>query len=520
MKKLVLLILILSLNVFANEYKFPFYEYEKLVQINKEQCRLNIKHQHIIVQKHYEADVKLLAMQWMGKMPGLRDGQQVYKNLPGLSLQNRMRHRDMFVLEKIAHEVISYEKKMIEELGGDAAGNNWNRLQAKSSSIVVQKLKTSLTYLEEMERTLLNILGYQSARTSAYTNEEDSSEKGKYSKGFKPGLYEATYASSEYEKKHNKSCMWNPDRKIEKRRPYCGFVWSHGGNFYLERCPGDVHPFGKGHAEGAGVKNVVDIFDFKEVKKCDPTPNCNKRCFDYCLKKNQFNTKNQEELVKGECKALADPLFPAQAPNPFGQKAKKYSNLTDWYLDDFQSFPVYYPKFSKNNKNEKDVTVEIERYYLMTGEYEKEDCRSGKRKFLLEILDSIKQLISLEKNLIEYYETASSCHIKLAEKIEDAAGVGVKHHALDSLGTKASTGPSGLTAIEKGKTEKDKPKALTEEEQKQADASFLGLSIREQNELLKKLEKSGFKFTENHLGLICKRTMKKDFCGGTKNNKK
>ncbi len=514
------LLSIFSFNLSANEYKFPFYEYEKLVQIDKKACRLNIKNQHIIVEKHYEADVKLLAMQWLGKAPGLRDAQLVYQSLPGLSLQNRMRHRDMFVVEKIAHEVISWEKLMIEDLGGDAAGNNWNRLQAKSSSIVVKKLKTSLTYLEEMERTLLNILGYQSARTSAYSNEEDSSEKGEYSNGFRPGLYEATYATSEYETKHNKSCMWNPDRKIQKRRPYCGYVWTHGGNFYLERCPGDVHPFGKGHAKGAGVANVKDIFKFKSVEKCEPKPNCKKNCFNFCLKKGQFDLSKQEELEDGECKALADPLFPAPDETPFGKQTKKYTTLTEWYLEDYKKSFSHFPSFKYNNRDKKDVAKEIERYYLMTGEYEKNDCRSGKRRFLLEILDSVKQLVSLEKNLIEYYETASSCYIKLAEKIEDAAGVGVKHHALDTLNTKNSTGPSGLMAIEKGKTDKEKPKALSEEEQKQMDASFLGLTIKEQNEYLKRLELNGYKFTENHLGLICKRTMKKEFCGGTRKDKK
>lgn len=507
------LISLISLFVFsaeANEFKFPFYNYEKLVQIDAKECRLDIKNQKVVAEKHYEADIKILAMEWLGKQPGLDDAQGVYKNLPGLALQNNIRLRDMYVLEKLSHEILTREKELIKKLGGDAAGNNWNRLEAKSSMIVVYKLKTSLTRLEEMERTLLKILGHQSSKVNSRSKEGDSSEKGKYSKEFKEGLYEATYASDEYERIHNKSCMWSPDRMIKKSEPYCGYVWSHAGNFYLERCPGDVHPFGKGHARGAKVNTVAEIFNFKAVDSCSKAPSCQKKCFKHCLEKGRFNTEKEEKLVNGVCKAMADPLYP---------KDMKERTIVNQYLVDFNSFPEYYPKFGYNNRDQVDVGKEANRYYEMTGKYKKEDCRSGKREFLLEQLDAVKQLISLQNNLVEYYTTASNCYIKLAEKIEEAAGVGVKHYVRDGVLADKGDQANGLMAIEKdGKKGKVRP--MTKEEQEEADASFFGLTGAEQDKLLEELISSDYKFTENHMGLICTRSMRKDFCGGRKKDRK
>lgn len=485
----------------SNEFKFPFYKYEKLVQIDKANCRLDIKRQEIIAQKHYEANNKLMAMQWLGTRPALKDTFNYYNALPGLSLQNNMRYRDMYVHEQISHERLDRELALIKKLGGDAGGNNYNRLQAKNSQIVVEKLSISRSYLFEIENTLLRVLGLQTMSKNKNSKEDEDMSKGDYNKDFKPGLYEATYRTSEYETKHNKSCMWMYDRLIKKSDPYCGYVWSHGENFYLERCPGDVHPFGKGHASSAGVSKVADLFSFKSVKECKKQPQCSNGCFNTCIKKNQFNIKKTEELKDGKCLFLVDPLFPA------GTKGR---SLTKKYLKDFKTFPSWYPKFSYNNRSEKDVAVEIERYYLMTGEYEEADCKKGKRAFLLEVLDAVKQLISLEKNLKEYYQTSASCNIKLAKDFEELTMEGVKLNPVEKdKSKKAALGSSAI--VKKGKNDKE---VFSDAEAKEMQASFFGLTYADEQRLLKDLIKNNYKFSNDDIGLICKRSEKKEFCGG------
>lgn len=498
----------------ANEFSFPLYNYEKLIQVDREQCRININHQHIVVEKHYEADLKLLAMEWMGQRPAIDDAQKTYKNLPGLSLQNHLRHRDMYVYEKIAHDNLKQHHEMIKKLG-NAAGNNYNRLQAKSSNVVVNKLMISITALENMEKALIAILARQSARTY-HGSKEAEIVKDQYG-DFPAGFYEATFFSEEYQRKHNPTCMWAHDRVIKSSKPFCGFVWSHGGNMYLERCPGDIHPFGQGHIAGTGLQKVKDLFNFKKVKNCPQTNQCNIACFSYCMKKNKFDKNkksHRQELTKdGRCPALADPLYP---------EGIKGSSLTEKYLQDFETFPEFYPKFVVNQKDPNDVAKEIERYYLMTGEYSPEDCRSGKRKFLLELLDAVKQLISLEKNLVEYYSTSRDCYIGLAEKIETAAGVGVKHFVRDQKadGSKGGQPDADRAIVQSAGKKKVVVTELTMEEQKEAQASFFGLTLKEQDKLLKVMIENGYKFTENDIGVICQRSMKKDFCGGKKPKKK
>lgn len=486
----------------ANEFSFPFYQYEKLVQIDKASCSLSIENQEVIAQKHYEANNKLLAMQWLGAKPATNDTFNYYKSLPGMALQNDMRYRDMYVHEKISHEILARELKMIKKLGGDAGGNNYNRLQAKNSQIVVEKLSISRTYLFEMESTLLRVLGLQTQRTSSSAKEDKDMSKGEYNKDFEPGLYEATYRSGEYEKKHNTSCMWSPDRMIKKKEPYCGYVWSHGENFYLERCPGDVHPFGQGHARSAKVEKVADLFDFKSVKKCKTQPTCSSGCFNICIKKNQFNIKKTEKLDKyGNCLVMVDPLFPD------GMREK---SLTKQYLKEFPAFSNWYPKFAVNKRSEKDVSSEIERYYLMSGEYEKADCKKGKRQFLLEVLDAIKQLISLENNLKEYYATSASCNIKLAKDFEEKTMEGIKLNPVDKKeDKKTALGSSAI--VKKGKGQKE---VFSEAEAKERQASFFGLTHADENKLLEQLIKNDYKFSNDNIGLICKRSDKEEFCGG------
>lgn len=441
-------------------------------------------------------------MSWLGREPALDDTFNFYKALPGLALQNDMRFRDMYVHEKLAHNVLYLELEGIKELGGNAGGNNYNRLQAKNSEVVVQKLSISRSYLLEMEKTLLKILGMQSVYSRRGSKEDQLANKNEYENSFKPGLYSATYASEEYEKKHNKSCMWPSDRTIKAEKPYCGYVWSHSGNFYLERCPGDIHPFGEGHAKAAGVKTVKEIFTFKSVQKCEKAPVCSSGCFKKCLKKNQFNPRRTEELVDGKCNELADPLFPADM-----QK----KTLTEEFLFSAKGFSPWYSDFEENDRDFKDVAVEVERYYLMTGEYSDEDCKRGKRKFLLEILDAVKQLISLEANLKEFYETSSACNIKLAKKFEETAMEGIKHKVTDPEGkNKGSYG--ALTAISKKGPKKKR--VFTDIEKKEMNSSTFHLTNAEEKIMLRDMIEHGYKFTNDHIGFICKRSKKKDFCGG------
>ncbi len=486
---------------FASEYDFPFYNYEKFVQVDKKQCRLNITHQRIITQKHYEANTKLMAMQWLGKKPALDDPFKFWKAMPGLSLQNSMRYRDMYVHEQMMHKILDREFKALKKIG-NAGGNNYNRLQAKNSQIVMQKLSISRSYLLEMEETILKILGAQTVYKKRGAKEEGLQNKNQYDKSFTPGLYSATYASSEYETKHNKGCMWSPDRMIKSSEPYCGFVWSHSGNFYLERCPGDVHPFGKGHAAGAGVETVRELFSFTSVKECPVKPSCGSGCFNTCIKKDQFNPRRTSELVDGKCNELVDPLFPKEVSE---------KTLTAQFLKDSKNFSVWYPKFEENQRNIKDVAAEIERYYLMTGDYKEEDCKKGKREYLLEILDAVKQLISLEVNLKEYYETSSYCHIKIAEDVEEKTIDGLKHYILDDVKDKKGDS-SALTALVKNGGKKKV--SFTEQELKEMQSSYFGMTYAEEKSMLKGLIKNDYKFTNDHMGIICERSKKKDFCGG------
>lgn len=486
---------------FADEYKFPFYQYEKLVQVDKKKCLLNISNQRVIAQKHYEANLKLMAMQWLGASPALDDTFNFYKSMPGLALQNSMRYRDMYVHEQMMHQILDREFKALKKMG-NAAGNNYNRLQAKNSQVVVEKLSISRSYLFEMETTLLKILGMQSVHSKRGAKEEGLYNKNEYDKSFKPGLYTATYAPPEYEKNHNSHCMWSPDRMIKEKEPYCGYVWSHSGNFYLERCSGDIHPFGMGHAAAAGVKTVREIFNFKSVDKCEVQPSCGNGCFNSCIKKDQFNTRRLSELEDGKCNELADPLFP---------KDVKEKTLTAQFLKDSKAFSVWYPKFLENDRDIKDVAKEIERYYLMTGDYLESDCKKGKRQYLLEVLDAVKQLISLEMNLKEYYGTSSACHIKIAEEVEEKTIDGAKLNVLDDVKIKKPQ-YGDLMAITKNGPKKKT--SFSEQELKEMQSSFFGMTFSEEKKMLKGLIENDYKFTNNHMGLICERSKKKSFCGG------
>jgi hypothetical protein len=443
-----------------------------------------------------------MAMQWLGQKPALDDPFNFWKSMPGLALQNSMRYRDMYVHEQMMHKILDREFKALKKMG-NAGGNNYNRLQAKNSQIVMQKLLISRSYLLEMEETLLKILGMQTIHMKTGAKEEVLKNKNQYDKSFTPGIYTATYASSEYETEHNTHCMWSPDRMIKSKEPYCGFVWSHSGNFYLERCPGDVHPFGKGHAAAGKVETVKELFNFTSVKECPVKPSCGNGCFNTCIKKDQFNPRRTTELVEGKCNELVDPLFP---------KGVKEKTLTAQFLKDSKKFSVWYPKFEVNERNIKDVAKEIERYYLMTGNYIEEDCKKGKREYLLEILDAVKQLISLEVNLKEYYETSANCHILLAEDVEEKTIDGIKHYVLDDVKDKKSDS-SALTALVKN-GKKKKPRSFTEQELKEMQSSFFGMTYAEEKSMLKGLIKNDYKFTNDHMGVICQRSKKKDFCGG------
>lgn len=497
-----LLFLLFFINIGqADEYKFPFYQYEKFIQVDKKQCRLNLTNQLIITEKHYEANLKLMAMQWLGQKPALDDPFNFYESLPGLSLQNSMRYRDMYVHEQMLHVILDREFKALKKIG-NAGGNNYNRLQAKNSMVVVEKLSISRSYLLEMEQTLLKILGIQTVHSKNGSKEGDLFNKNQYDKSFKPGIYKVTYAPPKYEEKHNTHCMWSPDRMIKKSEPYCGYVWSHSGNFYLERCPGDIHPFGDGHAKSAGVETVRELFNFESVKKCEVEPSCGTGCFNTCIKKNEFNPRRVSELVNGKCEELVDPLFP---------KDIKEKSLTKAFLKDSEKRSVWYPKFEENQRDIKDVAKEIERYYLMTGKYTEEDCKKGKREFLLEVLDAVKQLISLEANLREYYSTSASCHIKLAEDVEEKTLDGLKHYILDDEKVKKPK-YGDLMAI--SKNGKNKKKSFSEQELKEMQSSFFGMTYAEEKSMLKGLIENDYKFTNNHIGLICERSKKKAFCGG------
>jgi hypothetical protein len=497
----ILLWLTSSSALFADEYKFPFYQFEKLVQVDKENCLLNISNQRVIAQKHYEANVKLMAMQWLGEAPALDDPFNFWKSMPGLSLQNSMRYRDMYVHEQMMHQILDREFKALKKMG-NAAGNNYNRLQAKNSQVVVEKLSVSRSYLLEMERTLLKILGLQSVHSKRGAKEEGLYNKNEYDKSFAPGLYTATYAPPEYEAKHNSNCMWSPDRMIKKDDPYCGYVWSHGGNFYLERCSGDIHPFGMGHATSAGVKTVREIFNFTSVQKCKVQPSCGTGCFNTCIKKDEFNPRRVSELEDGKCNELVDPLFP---------KKMTQKTLTGQFLKDSKGFSVWYPKFEVNERDIKDVAAEIERFYLMTGQYEKEDCKKGKRQYLLEVLDAIKQLISLEMNLKEYYGTSSACHIRIAEEVEEKTIEGIKHNVLDDHKIKTPKYGDLMAITKNGGKNKT---SFSEQELKEMQSSFFGMTYSEEKKMLKGLIKNDYKFTNDHMGLICERSKKKSFCGG------
>ena len=68
------------------------------------------------------------------------------------------------------------------------------------------------------------------------------------------------------------------------------------------------------------------------------------------MKKNQFNPRRTEELVDGKCNELADPLFPADM-----QK----KTLTEEFLFSAKGFSPWYSDFEENDRDFKDVAVEL-----------------------------------------------------------------------------------------------------------------------------------------------------------------